>query len=143
RVDRAVRKVAADVGPALPAVGRLEDVAGLGWRCGIESGVRGVRDAVVARIDRELGYWPLRQLAIVETCPGRAAVHLRVGADVDEAVERARVHGLSATDADRGDVAVRGPFGGGTGDSVVGWGRTVLPLSAAGVLVCAVAGAVC
>ena len=132
RVDRAVRKVAADVGPALPAVARLEDVAGLGRCRGIESGVRGVGDPVVARVDRELGHGSLRQLAVVEACPGRGAINLSVGADVDEAVERARVHGLSATHADRGDGAVARAVRRGAGASAGEVGADDVPPNVAG-----------
>src|SRR5206468_12902150 len=53
RVDGRVGQVAADIGPALAGVCRLEDVAGLVRRGRVEPVVREVGDALVAPVDRD------------------------------------------------------------------------------------------
>ena len=107
RVDRAVRQVARDVRPLLAAVLRAEDVAGMGLGRGVEAVEGRVRDPVVAPVDGDLRHRPVWQiLVLVGLDPGWVVADLGVRADPEAAVERTRVHGLAAADADRGDRAV-------------------------------------
>src|SRR5207249_3881561 len=108
RVDRRVGQVAADIGPALAGVCRLEDVAGLVWSGRVEPVVSEVGDAVVAAVDRDPrdragGQRVLvpRALAVeVEAGPRRVVADHGVGAEEDEAVVGARVDAGPTADAE-------------------------------------------
>ena len=132
RVDRRVRQVAGDVGPALAAVERPEDVPRPARRRGVVARVGQVGDPVVAPVDGDRGHRPLGQLAVLEPRPGRRRRRLGLRAQVHEPVERAGVDGVAAADADRGDRAVPRPVRRGSGAAARQVGADRLPQHLAG-----------